>query len=323
MLFGHPIKGVTEQHWRLLSEPLASDHSLAKEREEKTRHTSLFNRQEELGPKIQSVAQIHLEAARLFEKGDWFGALAKLEEVLTLEGRRPGINYLRGKCLKELGQLSQAKEALELELKDQPNHPDAQKLLRDLDRLLCSQHSLPQNDTAQQQALQLCEQGSKLWQLGNTVEALAQFDAALRLESALLGVQYARALCLERLSRIDDAEAAVRIELQIEPGHVEAKKLFHKLRAIERPTQQSATPQGAYHFARREWNLALACFDQMTETEFQQPGLHYLRAQCFFHLGRWKDCERAIFAELKVQPNHPDTRGLLRDLRQQQKPITV
>ena len=85
----------------------------------------------------------------------------------------------------------------------------------------------------------------------------------------------------------------------------------------------SDSERGAHHFARKEWQLALACFDQMTETELQQPGLHYLRAQCFLQLGRWKDCERAIFAELKMQPNHPDTRGLLRELRQQQKPITV
>ena len=239
ILFGRPIKGVNEQHWRLLSEPLASDHSSARKQQEKTRHTSVSNRPSEAGPAVQSVTQIHLEGARLFEKGDWSGALAKLDQVLSLESRRPGINYLRGKCLKELGQLTEAKEAIELELKDQPNHPDAQRLLSDLDRLLCSQLPPPQTDNAQQQALQLCEQGSKLWQLGNAAEALARFDAALRLESALLGVHYARALCLEQLSRMGEAEAAVRMELQIQPSHADARNLFHKLRATQ-PTTQAA-----------------------------------------------------------------------------------
>ena len=89
------------------------------------------------------------------------------------------------------------------------------------------------------------------------------------------------------------------------------------------PNRANDSERGAHHFAREEWQLALICFDQMAETELQRPGLHYLRAQCFLHLGRWKDCERAIFAELKIQPNHPDTRTLLRELRQQQKLISV
>jgi glycosyltransferase involved in cell wall biosynthesis len=237
ILFGRPIKGLSEEHWGLLSEPLVSNHSFAKEREKETPQTIFSPGLEEAGPKVQSVAQIHLEGARLFEKGDWLGALTKLEQVLSLDGCRPGINYLRGKCLRELGQLSQAKAAVELELKHQPNHPDAQKLLSDLDRLLFSQHSLLPETGTQQQALQLCEQGSNEWQLGNAGEALAQFDAALRLESALLGVHFARALCLERLSRMKEAEAAVRMELQIQPNHADARKLFHKLRATQRLTQ--------------------------------------------------------------------------------------
>jgi hypothetical protein len=92
---------------------------------------------------------------------------------------------------------------------------------------------------------------------------------------------------------------------------------------IPKATRAGYSERGAQHFARREWKLALVCFDQMSETGLQQPNLNYVRAQCLFQLGRWKECERAIFAELKIQPNHPDTRGLLRELRQQQKPVAV
>jgi glycosyltransferase involved in cell wall biosynthesis len=90
-----------------------------------------------------------------------------------------------------------------------------------------------------------------------------------------------------------------------------------------RGNTQSEQLRGFQYFEQKQWEQALACFDHVVEAEPQRQGLHHLRAQCLFALGRWKDCERAIFAELKIQPNHPDTRSLLRELRQQQKPVVV
>jgi len=90
-----------------------------------------------------------------------------------------------------------------------------------------------------------------------------------------------------------------------------------------RGNAQSEQLCGFQYFEQSRWEDALACFDRVAAAEPQRQGLHHLRAQCFFQLGRWKDCERAIFAELKIQPNHPDTRGLLRELRLQQRPVAV
>jgi hypothetical protein len=63
-------------------------------------------------------------------------------------------------------------------------------------------------------------------------------------------------------------------------------------------------------------------FDQAIKVEPQKQGINFLRAQCFFRLEQWKDAERAVFAELKIQQNHPDTRDLLLALRQQQKLVS-
>jgi glycosyltransferase involved in cell wall biosynthesis len=90
-----------------------------------------------------------------------------------------------------------------------------------------------------------------------------------------------------------------------------------------RGNAQSEQLRGFQYFEQSRWEDALACFDRVATAEPQRQGLHQLRARCFFQLGRWKDCERAIFAELKIQPNHPDARALLRELRQQQKPVAV
>jgi len=90
-----------------------------------------------------------------------------------------------------------------------------------------------------------------------------------------------------------------------------------------RGNAQSEQLRGFQYFEQNRWEDALACFDRVATAEPQRQGLQQLRARCFFQLGRWKDCERAIFAELKIQPNHPDARALLRELRQQQKPVAV
>lgn len=95
----------------------------------------------------------------------------------------------------------------------------------------------------------------------------------------------------------------------------------HHFGAPEATAQQLAL-QGFQRFEKQDWRSALGCFEQALKVEPQRQGINFLRAQCLPRLGQWKDAERAVFAELKIQPNHPDTRGLLQELRQQQK-VTV
>jgi len=298
-------------------------------------------------PPVAFPANEFLEGAKHFERGDWLGALACFDRVLAKENRKRGVNCVRGQCLLQLGRKAEARQAFQAELSIQPNHPDALQFLQNLD------HSdTDPAETANGAALY--QKGLRLLEAREFSKAPECLDEALQQGATLQGVQLTRAYCFERMGRLTEAEAAVRQEILQYPENTEARKFFHALRKEARPKKPSGNgtsmpqlpsaasispmprnevPQaanrasdserGAHHFARREWNLALACFDQMTETALQQPGLHYLRAQCFFQLGRWKDCERAIFAELKIQPNHPETRGLLRELRQQQKPVAV
>jgi hypothetical protein len=88
------------------------------------------------------------------------------------------------------------------------------------------------------------------------------------------------------------------------------------------PSAQQLALEGFQRFEEREWRIALHRFDQAIKVEPQKQGTNFLRAQCFFRLEQWKDAERAVFAELKIQPNHPDTRDLLLALRQQQKLVS-
>ena len=92
--------------------------------------------------------------------------------------------------------------------------------------------------------------------------------------------------------------------------------------AAPEPSAQQLGLEGSQRFEEREWRFALERFDQAIKVEPQNQGINFLRAQCFFRLEQWKAAERAVFAELKIQPNHPDTRDLLLALRQQQKLVS-
>jgi tetratricopeptide (TPR) repeat protein len=178
------------------------------------------------------------------EHRQWEGALSAFGRALDLAPQRQGLHFLRGRCLMELNRAEEAVRALEAELDIQPNHPDARQLLSQARQRLSA---LPAGQSNQQRALSLCEQASQLWPAGKAEAALELLNAALQLEKSLLGAHYGQALCLEQMGRIDEAEAAVRQEILLQPDHQEARKLFHSLRIrrrAARPARQHP-PQSA------------------------------------------------------------------------------
>lgn len=84
--------------------------------------------------------------------------------------------------------------------------------------------------TSQQRALQLCQEGEQFLRDGNYQQALAQFDKAVRIEKNILGVEHARAVCLERLKRYPEAETALVNELRLQPEHADAVELLKKVK---------------------------------------------------------------------------------------------
>lgn len=88
--------------------------------------------------------------------------------------------------------------------------------------------------TSQQRALQLCQEGEQFLRDGNYQQALAQFDNAVRIEKNILGVEHARAVCLERLKRYPEAETALVSELKLQPEHADAVELLKKVKQYRR-----------------------------------------------------------------------------------------
>ncbi|MEW5976528.1 MAG: glycosyltransferase [Acidobacteriota bacterium] len=169
-----------------------------------------------------SVGQVTLEAFHHFENGAWSLALDSLDSVLKQTPEKQGIQFLRARCLEQLGRLNEALAAARAELAVQPGHPDALALLQ----------RLPRNEESSAQAAATGWQASIRTQLDSR-----QFDKALTLADEVMSRQssqpelhYLRAVALEALGQLDGAQAAVRKELELQPNHLEARRLFHRLR---------------------------------------------------------------------------------------------
>ncbi|MBM3801338.1 MAG: glycosyltransferase [Acidimicrobiia bacterium] len=116
------------------------------------------------------------------------------------------------------------------------------------------------SQSPQQQALQFCQAGEQLLKDGNHEAALAKFDLAARTASGILGVEYARAICLERLKRYAEAETALSSELQLQPEHAEGADLLKKVKHYRRI--QLAT-EGRVVARSERVRVAVVSFDEI------------------------------------------------------------
>ena len=116
------------------------------------------------------------------------------------------------------------------------------------------------HQSSQQRALQLCAEGEQFLKDGNYEQALSQFDNAVRAERNILGVEYARAVCLERLKRYAEAETALVSELRLQPDHADGLDLLKKVKHYRRI--QLATEKGRQSQSARI-RVAVLSFDEI------------------------------------------------------------
>ena len=77
--------------------------------------------------------------------------------------------------------------------------------------------------------VELFEQGVEHLKAGRSADALACFDSAFRLDDKVSYLQYARAVALAQLGRMDDARLACEAELAIQPNHKGARMILNKI----------------------------------------------------------------------------------------------
>ena len=175
------------------------------------------------------------------------------------------------------------------------------------------------------EAEQRIERAHQLAESRQWDEALAQLDAALAINPAIGAWQAHRGYLLDQLERYEDAAAAYRSAIKLDPGGVDVHiALGVDLARMERFTEAVEVLDTAQHMAPDQ--EVVYCYRILAYSELGQHDLaeemFYLAQQikedcphCFFHMGgslaARGEYERAIYCwgrTLDIDPEYPGVR---------------
>lgn len=218
-------------------------------------------------------------------------AVASYRQVVAARPALTAAHYNLGGCLQRLGRLDEAEAAFRVAL---AQAPDSVETLGNLGAVLQAQGRLDDALAAYTQALQRRDDarlrhnlGTALRSHGRLDEALQAFDAALAMGPAAAPValradtQVRRGETLWDLGRADEAVQAYRAALALDPAHAAAHYAL-----------------GVVGYDGRQWEAALACFEQTALHDAAERRLAVL-----YRLQRL-DAFRAQLAQHVAQPRH-------------------
>jgi glycosyltransferase involved in cell wall biosynthesis len=85
------------------------------------------------------------------------------------------------------------------------------------------------SESEQKNFVELFKQGAEYLKAARSADALACFDEACRVGGDVDNLNYARAVALAQLGRMDDARSACEAELAVQPNHEGVQRLLNKL----------------------------------------------------------------------------------------------
>lgn len=223
--------------------------------------------------------------------GQWEAAVASYRSVLAARADLTAAHYNLGGCLQRLGRLGEAEAAFRTALSQAPASVET---LGNLGAVLQAQGRLDEALAAYAQALQQRDDtrlrhnlGTALRSQGRLEDALQAFTAAIALGEArqehamVADAQVRRGETLWDLGRADEAVQAYRAALALDPTHAGAHYAL-----------------GVVAFDGRQWEAALACFEQTSLHDAAERRLALL-----YRLQRL-DAFRAELAQQVARPQH-------------------
>jgi tetratricopeptide (TPR) repeat protein len=252
-------------------------------------------------------AQQQLAAGRfLFLSGDFDEAAAAFRATLKLDPQIPAHYYL-ARALAAKGDFHSAQDVLKKIPANDPQYASAQQLLAQLE---VNDHAADtsKSNTTQPNAEADAQfrEGQSLYQSENYGGALKPLEEALRLAPQAAWAtkaQMYRAVCLEKLGRTQEAEAA----MQALSTNADAR---HDL------DLQLAQVELLYETGRAE--EALKRIDEFVAVVPQAPMAHFWRAKLLLQLHHVDEAARAAEESIRLLPDLPVAHNLLIRIYQMQ-----
>jgi tetratricopeptide (TPR) repeat protein len=242
-------------------------------------------------------AQQQFAAGRFFDlAGDFDSAVAAFRATLKLDDTIPAQYYL-ARALSEKGDVESAREILKTIPPNDAQYASAQRLLTQLES---TPAETPSNGSpSDSNADSRFREGQTLYQDGNYGGSLKALDDALQLAPQAewaVKAQIYRAVCLEKLSRFTEAEAAMQ-KLSAGPG------------AEQNSDLQLAFVELLYDSGRSE--EALKRIDGFISAVPKVPMAYFWRAKVLLQLHRVDEAAGAAEESIRLRPDDPAAHNLL------------
>jgi len=242
-----------------------------------------------------------------FLSGDMDGAVAAFRASLQLDHKIPAQYYL-ARALADKHDFQSARQILQTIPPNDPQYPSAQQLLATIEVSDRSDETRPKSVTKQNGGATeaLFRDGQLLYQNGNYGGALKQLEEALQLAPQAwwaTKAQIYRAICLEKLSKPREAEAAMEA-LSASPA------------ARNDVDLQLAFVELLYETGRPE--EALKRVDQVIAAVPKAPMAYFWRAKVLLQLHRTDEAASAAEESIRLLPDLPVAHNLLIRIYQMQ-----
>jgi predicted CXXCH cytochrome family protein len=243
-------------------------------------------------------AQQELAAGRFdYLSGDMDGAVAAFRATLKLDDHIPAQYYL-ARALTEKGEYQSAQQILNTIPPNDPQYTLAQRLLTDLESRQPSK-AQAEGNSANSAAEKNFRDGQTLYQNGNYGGALKPLEEALSQAPQAPWATKARiyrAICLEKLSRLSEAEAAMQAL------------------SVNSATREDADFQLAYVellYESGRSDEALKRVDAFIAAVPKSPTAYFWRAKVLMQLQRTDEAATAAEESVRLLPQDPAAHNLL------------
>jgi predicted CXXCH cytochrome family protein len=254
-------------------------------------------------------AQQQFAAGRFyFLSGDMDSAMASFRASLKLDHSIPA-QYDLALALATKGDVASARQLLKTIQPNDPQYASAQKLLASFD-LQSAQQNLPPPSSAAKQASDEAQaafsDGQVLYQDGNFGGALKELEHALLMAPQAGWATKARiyrAVCLEKMARTEEAEAAIRALSDVPAAQTDLDL-------------QLAYVELLYETGRTE--EALKQIDSLIAAVPKAPLAYFWRARVLLQLHRTSEAASAAEESIRLSPGLAATHNLLMRIYQMQ-----